>query len=356
MNQYIALNNRRFNKLFVFSLILCLVFVLSTASSVRAAPSGDVTGTFGINAPPTIGTVSLVETAMTPQVEYIVFVQVTDPDTINDLSTVVLKLWYDVDGGSPLESEYDAIAADSNAQNSAVITWTADDPGGTTYSGSDALTPIATTWSIGVSTLPQPGSGQNPGDFELTTFTFQFVFTVGKVATETSGAAKWQLGAKATDTQAQTSFGFDAEASNLDFYGEIIVPATTVEFGDLSPGSDFTSNVQNLGSTITFITNGDYDEKVSSSATWVGGTFTATLDPSGNVTNTQEFALRADDTATFGNSVLVDTIGVIINDTGAQTLEGGTLTTTHALWVRLASSFSKDTYSGIITYIVANDI
>jgi hypothetical protein len=336
-----------------------MVLLLALAAPIpaaQAAPTGDVTGTFGINAPPTIDSVSLTPVSMTPQVAYTVSVQISDPDLINDLSTVVLKIWYDSDGGAPLEAEFDAVTADANAQDAALVSWTADEAGGTTYTGSAALTPAATTWSQGASVLPVKGGGQNPGDFGLGTFTYQFIFTVGKVANETTGADRWQVAAKATDTQGQTGYGADAEAATMDFYGEITVPAATVAFGDLGPGTDFAINNQAVGVTISYVANGAYDEKVSSSATWAGATFNASLDATGATSLAQEFALRAEDTATIGTAVLVDNVGVTFNDTGGQTLEAGVPETTYNLWLRLASSFSKDTYSGTITYIIANGI
>ncbi len=337
----------------VLSVLLVLaMLLLFSGSPVNAAQQGDVTGTFGINAPPTVDAVDIAPVSLTPHTQYTVSVTVSDPDTINDLSTVVLKLWYDSDGGTPTELEFDAQSA--NAQNTAVITWTADAPGGTTYTGSAVLEPAGTTWSLGACTLPIKGAGPNPGDFGLATFTFQFVFTVGKVATETIGAAKWQIAVKATDTQSQSSFNYDAEGAAMNFYGEIIVPATTVSFGDLGPGSDFADNNQPIGVTITYITNGAYDKKILTSATWTGATFTATLDATEVTVNAQEFSLKADETANLATAVLVDTVGVIIDDTGTQTTEVGEASTTNNLWIRLASTFNKDVYSGTITYIIAN--
>ncbi len=335
-------------------LLVLIILLLFAGSPVNAAQQGDVTGTFGINAPPTVDAVNITPLSLTPQAQYTVSVTVSDPDTINDLSTVVLKLWYDSDGGTPTELEFDAQSA--NTQNAAVIPWTADAPGGTTYTGSAVLEPAGTTWSLGASTLPIKGAGPNPGDFGLTTFTFQFVFTVDRVAAETSGAAKWQIAVKATDTQSQASFNYDAGGVLMNFYGEIIVPAATVSFGDLGPGSDFVDNNQPIAVTITYIANGAYDEKILTSATWIGATYTATLDATGVTANAQEFSLKADDTANIATALLIDTLGVVIDDTGTQTAEVGEASTTNNLWIRLASTFNKDVYSGTITYIIANGL
>ena len=344
----------------VLILLILLIFSIFPAFStvpVYAAPQGNITGTFGINGAPTVNSVSLTPTGLTPQIQYTVSVSISDPDTINDLSTLVLKLYYDANGTTN-ETEFNGISPDANAQNSAVITWTATAPGATTYTGSAALAPAGTTWALGTSTLPQDAAGPGTGDFGLTTFTFQFVFTVGKVATQTVNPARWQVAVKATDTVGQTSFNKDAEGATMDFYGEINVPATTVNWGGLPPGTDFaaTAAQKSLGVTVTYIANGAWDSKVSSGANWIGASNTATLDPTGATAIAQQFTLKADDTATLGSAILVSTLGSLISNTGTQTLEIGTGVTTNTLWIRLSSSFIKDTYQGIITYIIANHV
>lgn len=337
-------------------LLLALVLALPMVSAlpVYAASEGDVTSQFGVNAAPTVDSVSLTPPAMTPQTEYTVSVQVSDADTINDLGTVVLKLWYDADGGTPIEGEFDSQAA--NVQNCAVITWTADAPGGTTYTGSAALTPEPTTWELGSCTLPTKGGGPNPGDFGSTSFTFQFVFTIGKVATESASPANWQIAAKATDTMSQNDWNKDGEGAAMNFYGEITVPTATADWGGLAPGTDFAGAQEALGVTVSYVANGAYDKKVKSGATWSGGTYTADLDDTGACDAAQDLALKADDTATLADAELVDTTGVVIDDNGSQTTEDTDDVTTMNLWLKLADTFDKDTYSGTITYIIANGV
>jgi len=311
--------------------------------------------TYGMNYPPTVDSVSLVVTEMTPQMDYTASVTVSDLNTMNDMGTVVLKLWYDGDGGVPLESEFDAMAAD--AQACAVITWTADDPGGTAYSGSAALEPASTTWALGESTLPQAGEGGTPGDFALTSFTFEFTFTVGKVATETLAQARWQVAARVTDSADASDFNYDSTSADMSFYGEISgLAGVVVDWGTVNPGTDFQDDgsQQPLGATVTYIANGPYDEKVKSSTAWSGSANTATLDESGNCYHGNEFALKANDTGDFSGAVLVDATGATIDDTGGQTTETGDGVTTNTLWLKVADTFSKDVYAGTITYIIAN--
>lgn len=315
--------------------ILLLLTVLSPAA-VFAAESGDVTGQFAVGQPPTVDSVSLTETSMTPQTEYTVAVQVSDTDTLADLDTVVFKVWYDSNGGTPLVTEYDAAAA--STQTCAEITWT----NGSGFAISSGGT---TSWVLGACTAPT---------LTNTTGSFSFIFSPGKVAYESSGAAKWQLAAKATDAAVGTGWDFDAEGAAMDWYGQITVPATTVDWGTLVGGTDFATTLKALGNTINFVANGDYAEHVRSTATWAGASHTATLDAGGTCGTAQDFALKADDTATLTTAVLLGTSGTPIDNHG-RTNENGLNETSMNLWVKLASTFAADNYQGTVTYSIVNN-
>jgi len=300
------------------------------------------------NNPPSITYVKLYNsggsaevTDMTPQLAYDVKVKVTDADGKADLTTIVVKIWYDANGSTPTEGEFTAAAA--NTQNCAIITWT--ETGGTF-----AIQPAAsTTWALGSCIAPADLTGD-----------FEFKFTVGKVATETTGSANWQIAAKVTDDSSQTAFGYDADTgtNDMNWYGAIDVPTATVNWGTVNPGMDFAeggSSEEALGVTINYISNGAYDEKVKSGTTWAGApSGTATLAIDGTPEAAQEFALKADDTGTLASAVVVDATGVAIDESGTQTAEAGDSAADNALWLKLASTFTKATYSGTITYIIAH--
>lgn len=330
---------------FVFTVALILILLATFAMPVSAATEGSVTGNFSINAPPTITSVTYVPVSMTPQQSQTVSVVVSDPNTINDLSTLVLKIWFDADGGTPTEGEFSAATA--SAANCAIITWT--HTGGTT--STTVITPATTTWALGACTVPT----SNP-HFSGTSFTFSLVFTTGKVATETIGAALWQIAAKATDSTNQTAWAYDAQGTAMNWYGEISVPVTTMSWGAIPPGTDFTGTgaEKALGTTVTYIANGAFDEKVRSSTTWTGASFTANLDATGVCANAREFALKADDVGVIDAAVLVDTLGVTLDDTGVQTTESGHGVTNYYFWLKLSSTFNIDVYQGTLTFIVAN--
>jgi hypothetical protein len=329
-------------RILVLTCVVTLMLALVPATTF-AATEGGATGTFSNNNSPSITYVKLYDTggtpgetaAMTPQIEYDARVKVTDGDGKADLTTIVVKIYYDADG-STSGTEFDGKAADT--QNCAIITWTQS-------SGIFSIEPSAsTTWSLG-------GTSVEPANLDGE---FQFKFTVGKVATETTGSAKWQIAARVTDDSAQTVWAADADSATMAWYGEITVPAATVSWGTVNPGMNFaagTPSEQPLGATITYISNGAYDEKVKSSATW---STVATLDVTGVCDDPNEFALKADDSGTFTSAVLVDTTGAAIDESGTQTPETGDNAANNTLWLKLASTFDKGTYSGTITYIIAD--
>ena len=317
--------------------------------AVFGATFDTATGTFSNNNVPSIDYVKLYDTggtpvevsAMTPQVQYDARVKVTDADLKADLTTIVVKIYYDSTTEGTTEAEYDGKSAAT--QTCAIITWTQS-------SGVFALTTMAgTTWALGA--CVEPATLADP---------FKFLFTVGKVATEATGAVAddWQIAAKVTDDSSQADWEADSNGSTMNWYGEIDVPTATADWGTVNPGMDFaedTSSEEALGVTINYISNGAYDEKVKSGTTWAGApSGTATLATDGTPEAAQEFALKADDTGTLASAVVVDATGVAIDESGTQTAEAGDSAADNALWLKLASTFTKATYSGTITYIIAH--
>ena len=339
---------------------MVLALLIASVAPVFADTGGNITGTFGINAAGAAAPVmDIVKydpgTSMTPQEETDceIKVKVSDADTLADISSLVLKLWYDSDGGDPTESEFHNASADSNGQNCAVITWT--------HSGiisNVQLTGGGTTWEVNPTKLPSLLA-----DFAKTTFEFKFKITPGKVATETTGSAIWQIAAEATDSQGQTnewsSNSYDAEGAIMNFYSEIVVPSgsdATVDWGNLTPGIDFDDSYMPFG-TVSYICNGNFDREVRTDAIWHGaGGDDAILDETGACLNPQEFALKASITGNLADAELVKAADNVVIGSGTQTTENTDDITTMTLWLKLASSFENDTYSGTITYTIVNDL
>ncbi|MFC2045271.1 hypothetical protein ACFLUH_01145 [Chloroflexota bacterium] len=326
-------------------IVLALVLSLVLSSVPTMAAEDTSSGTFSNNNPPSIDYVKLYDTettpaevsAMTPQVEYNVRVKVTDADALADLTTIVVKVWYDADGGTPTSGEYDAIAA-GNAQTAIIITYTQGTPTWELTEEADS------SWDLGTCVEPGDLSGE-----------FQFKFTAGKVATETATANGWQVAAKVTDDSAETDWDYDAQGSTMAWYGEINVPdSNTVDWGLVNPGMDWAEgdpSEESLGVTVNYISNGAYDEKVKSSATWTGSA-TATLSADAGAAN--QFALKADDDDTLTDAVVVDATGVTIDDAGTLTAEAGDDAANNSLWLKLNATFTKAVYTGTLTYIIAD--
>jgi len=326
----------------LLAIMVAAAMLLTLVPTVALADEDSLSGTFSVNAPPSVTSVTLTETAMTPQTEYSVTVAVSDADNLADLNTVVLKVWYDNDAGNPTVGEYDSAAADT--QTCAIITYTLS---GDTF----AIDPSAsTTWALGT------GTPFDAGEKATTTGDCVFVFTPGKVATQTTGSANWQVAAKATDSGSQTGFNYDATpGATMAWYGEVSVNPASIDFGTLVAGTvfaDCTPQTVYDTSGVNYIANGAYDEKVKATSAWG----TATLEPvetaPGSMT-ADTFSLKADDTATLGTAEMVDTTGVIIDNTDGQTTEDGDDVDTNTLWIQLASSFTAGQYDGTIYYIIA---
>lgn len=332
---------------------LVLVGAMLVPAAIFAADD-TVTGTFSNNNVPSITSVILNDAAgstpvitMTPQTAFDVKVLVTDADGLTDLDTIEVKVWYDSDGGNPIESEFDAVV-DGNAQTAIIITYTQGTP---TW---ELTEEASSTWDLGTCVEGTADSGT----------AFEFKFTVGKVATETLGGAKWQIAAKVTDDSAESNTwgatSYDTDYSDMVWYGEISGVSGIVDWGTVNPGmaiAEGDPSEETLGVTVNYIANGAYDEKVKTDATWPDSpddTADATLDEDGDSLASNAFSLKADDTNTLGSEVFVTAAGAAIDETGVQTLEAGDDVSTNTLWLQLASTFIKDTYTGTITYIIAD--
>jgi len=187
--------------------------------------------------------------------------------------------------------------------------------------------------------------------------TFEFHFRPGKVATETTGNARWHIYAEAEDDSAATANNTTDVGKYMYWFGEITVPGATIDWGSMVPGTGFGESTNQTDISVTYTANGLYYEKVAASANWTSGSDNATLDELGNCTNTNEFSLMADDTTTLGNAELVTASPAYatIDDTGTQTTtKDGDTVTTNTLWLKLSSVFLAETYSGSIYFQIAN--
>ncbi len=334
------------------SIAIVIVTVLSVLL-VPAAYAAETTGQFSAQAsPPTIDAIGVFSNSactipvtgaagMTPLTEYWAKLTVTSKNKLSYLDTVTATIYYDSAGSHPAPGG-------ANTQTCAIFTWHSS---GTTWTR-DSGAP--STWTIETAdcTAPAVLTGKT-GDWI-------FAFKPGKVATQSTGITDWDAEGKATNKAPQTSTPGYYTAMAMYFYGEVAVTGTA-DWGDVDLGLVFEDAPPNsqVVSNVNYIANGNYDENIKSGATWSdGGTETVTLDETGGNPPTAdgEFALMADDTATFASAVIVKaTAATAIDDTGTITDEGGDDVATNNLWLSLsAAGIAPATYTGAIFYEITN--
>lgn len=332
----------------LFSIIAVISLVLALSPGVAFADTaGDIAaGSFGCrNAPPTVDNVALylasndsAESAMSPQTEYYVKATVGDANTLNDLQTVKVYIYYDADGS------YSAGEVPSSGVNQtcAILTWTnGGSPSEWTIDAGSG-----TSWTQETSTKPTLTLGS--GDFK-------FNFKPGKVATATVGTAKWHIHVVADDGSGPVA---DYQPNRtMNWYGEITVIDETIDWGNVDAGLDFQgTGSENASISVKYLANGNYSEKIGASSPWTSSGEGATLDTNGLAAAANSFSLKADDSATYGSAVVVKTTASYesIDDGGTITGESGNQEDANSIWLKLNATFVADTYTGTIYYQIAS--
>jgi hypothetical protein len=270
-------------------------------------------------------------TSMTPHVEYDVKVDVFNSNTLNDLTTITVILFYDADGTYSVDEEIGADVEETHA----TFTWTQ-------ATSTFAKTGPSGTWDI---------DGLNSVEPTLTdeTGTFEFRITIGDVATETVDPARWHVYAVATDGLSPDSN--TAENLTMQWYGAITINTASVAWSTVTPNMDWTASDDPV--SVTYVSNGHYHKAVkSNAAAWTGGDGATQVDS--DSPGQQEFALEATDSATVGEAVRFFTSYVDIGESATQTTELGTTDPNNTIWLKTGTPFTTGTYSGTIYYQIAN--
>lgn len=288
---------------------------------------------------PTIGEVSIYTadhstgvTAMDPQVEFAAKVSVTDLDPLADLSTVKVTIFFDDDG----DDDPADVPSSGDDQTAAILTCTVGSP--PTWSIDAGAT---STWAIVGAHCVQPTLTNTSGDF-------WFHFKPGKVSTQ---ATDWDVYAIADDGGASPGSSYDDSAYNMNWYGEITINTSGIDWGTVELGSDFGANPQ-TGISATFISNGDYNQEIKSDPIWSSGGASVSLNAAGSP-GTGEFSLMADDTAVLGSAILVSNSYANFGS-GGQTAESGDLETANTIWLKMGpTGIPAVNYSGMLYYRIA---
>ena len=333
------------------SISVALALVLALVPTMALAANDSAGGSFTTenNIPEDVAVVLYdtveegeVATAMDPQVEYNVKVTVTDDNTMDDLNTVTVTIYWDEDGTYSIGT----MPVEGNVNTASILTWT--------NAGTDTweidTTSGGGSWSI------VSGSCEVPVDMGASTGTFEFHFIPGAVATETAGSDEWHIYAVADDGTG-TDDGYQ-ENLTMNWYGAVAISLDTIAFGSVALGvvDDPSPNF-----VLTNIANGDYKLNLMAGATWTGDStsWELSLDTVDENPGDAELALEADDDATEEGAQLVTAEYVLYTghatDSG-PTVETGTGVTTNTLWLSLGSTgIVADNYSGTIYYQILND-
>ncbi len=356
MTKVATIDMRRFLALVLIVAMLAAMIPIAVAvlpSGVLASDNaadneGSVTGGFTLNnGAPVVNSVTLYEhddttpaTSMDPTVEYIVQVSVTDFNTLADLDSLYVTVYYDEDGAYLLGD----VPASGSSDNAAILKWDALD----TWTIDDG----SSTWDIETDSVdPADLGAQN-------TFTFKFHFTVGEIGRESShddgDNAEWMIYAIATDLTAATDDAYQ-ETLEMNWYGKISVVVDgggNVAFGSLNLG-DADQACSNTV-TATYTSNGPYDESVKADDEWTGSSMHAHLDTDGSPEN-GEISLEADDDQTLADAVVVLSSGyTAIDNDDLITGESGHAVTMK-LWITLASTgIENESFTGTIFYQISN--
>jgi hypothetical protein len=322
----------------VAAMVLTTLLAAMLPALVSAADNDDMGGSFTLgNSAPTIDQVLVVShadnttalTSITPQAEFIIKVQITDANTWADLTTCNVTIFYD--------SNDDDSSADIPAASATDAAKVVFDQGASTFT----LTPGSTTWAMGT------GSTYEFATVQQGWICFHIV--PGKIARQT--ADNWDVYVSVLDDESTPGYdtAYSAKDLQMNFYGEVTT-SDSVSFGSVTAGSTYAAN-KVTGKSVTYISNGAYDEQVAADSAWGTATLDATDSPGAN-----EFCLKANDVDDDGTYVQVDTTAsyTTIDVSGTITDEDGDTVATNTIWLRLGTPFASGTYTGTIYFKVIN--
>lgn len=327
-------------------IILSVLTVLALAAGLvpglaYAAQEGTIPGSFVLgNIAPTVSAVSVYEqgngviSVMSPQTEYYVRVPVTDANSLDDLVTVTVYLYYDQDG----VYNYSDMPTSGDTQTCAIMTWTnlgdswAIDP-----SGGD------TTWVLVTANCSAPSMSGTTGYFD-------FHFKPGKAAMKNEGTSQWHIYAIARDST--DSGSRYATGNTMSWYGEIFGVTLKAYWSSVSLGCDDVPADSHVSAT--YISNGNYSEQIKTNSPWsINGSVNASLN-TGGTPGDKEFSVKACEDDVLGEAIQVSTVYTSIDDAETMTDDVGYIHPYNTLWLSLgATGLIPGTYTGVVSYRIA---
>ncbi|PXF53949.1 MAG: hypothetical protein C4B56_00670 [Candidatus Methanophagaceae archaeon] len=323
---------------------LAVVVIIAIGTAVLPAMAdteGSSTGSFNLgNAAPSVTSITLHNadhsdptiSDMTPQTEYAVKIEISDANTLNDISEILVIIKTNGTGTGDSDSVTDK----------ATYKWIPE--GGGTWS---KVGPTG-TWDIDAS------QSSEPDDLGATAGTWWLNFVPGKVARESTS---WDIYVNVTDKGSLTGDKI-VWGKTMNWYGEISAEDTSYSFGDIGLGDTNKpiSTPSDGNINVKTISNGNY--KLSSkSGNWSKGSDWAVLDWDGTL-DAGHFALKVDGSGDVSTSNYVSTSSEPITDysnVNAPTAETGDTKEIYQ-WISVATSgLLPGTYSGTYYVQIANE-
>ncbi len=325
-------------------------------------------GQFSIgNVAPNVQSLTLYEsdhttttTTMNPTNSYWLDIEITDANSIDDVASITVKLFYDTNAGT-VGTEPDS----TDSKNYVILKYTRSAGSGTSGSwefvdeGGNGQGTSYGSWQI--------VDSEDPTDWTATSGTFSVEFKVGKVAHEADGTNDdWDIKITAEDS-ASNSGSNSGSSYSMQWYGEISAGDASFDFGSTSLGSTDVAIVtpSDHNVDLTVISNGNYKIQVKASdATgsndyWVGNNFgghanIVTSDPGSG-----EIRLKVDDDSDHTSGLVTippQSQGYadwLTSQTG-PTEESGDTVHAYMLLDIGGSGLLQDTYVGHVYFQVAN--
>ena len=267
-------------------------------------------------------------------------------------------------GDATLDAAYDAHNATTNDGDAFVlenkVTATSSDYFQVVYA--PLLTSSDVTWSLGLN-----------GYSETSDYTrdFSIGFQISKVAKFTY-TNDWTLGVRVLNSDKSSILAeYFSPSYDMEWYGEIVTPETTVFFngvgGSVDVGSEYEDNTATI-LDVVFISNGSFDQLIGTDVTWQsdkllpGGpgyyTATAAISASDILTMSQTFHLvvsNVSETTGFSGLTTVgnyDNANTIVNSHNGTTEEGSELD--YYLYLKTSETFQNANYYGQIYLGIQN--
>ena len=267
-------------------------------------------------------------------------------------------------GDATLDAAYDAHNATTNDGDAFVlenkVTTTSSDYFQVVYA--PLLTSSDVTWSLGLN-----------GYSETSDYTrdFSIGFQISKVAKFTY-TNDWTLGVRVLNSDKSSILAeYFSPSYNMEWYGEIVTPETTVFFngvgGSVDVGSEYEDNTASI-LDVVFISNGSFDQLIGTDVTWQsdkllpggGGNYTATAATSASdiLTMSQTFHLvvsNVSESTGFSGLTTVgnyDNANTIVNSHNGTTEEGSELD--YYLYLKTSETFQNANYYGQIYLGIQN--